>query len=552
MTNIIGPDVSFYQDRADTVSQIDFTKMRMGGASFVIIRAGQNTWIDPDLIYNMRESKGQLPRGTYWYYDSRVDPKAQARLYISSLAGDLGELPLFADFEDRNAGDFGGWRNWRIFLEELKVLAPGKEIALYTAPYYWKEHTTMLGISSADLAYFKQYALWIANYGVSAPTVPAPWTTWTFWQNTDNGDGTQFGVESLNVDLNYFNGDANVFGARFGLGVVVPPPPVANEVEYYKTRWYGSDVHMVEIDPKKYNIVVTDTNGHLETVSSAGQRLKAKIAINADGWLEVGAFPHKPYSLAVTNGFKYSLQYEFRPFINIDRLGVPSVRHSGYADLWNAASGTRYIVENSTKPVALFGTEVQYVEKHPRTACGITSSGMIVIVVVDGRSELSKGVTLSELADILINAGVVTGFDFDGGGSSSLWYDGAIKNVPSDGQERFVVNHLAFISKSEPIGDSTMSMAVTRGSNVALWTAKAGAKTGGVFPANTQFEYKSISGTWVEMLDGLWMNAGAKWQYISILTAPTPPPVVTPPPPAKAIANIIHVFTDGSVNVIPQ
>ena len=140
MGNAIGPDVSFYQDEPTTPEQIDFVKMKKS-ADFVIIRAGQNLWPDSDFKYNWAEAKkARLPRGSYWFYDSRADPKRQAELWVDLLAGDLGELPLFADFEDAYGGQYAGWRKWYDFLERLKELVGQKEIAIYTAFYYWRDN----------------------------------------------------------------------------------------------------------------------------------------------------------------------------------------------------------------------------------------------------------------------------------------------------------------------------------------------------------------------------------------------------------------------------
>lgn len=215
----IGPDVSFYQDEPSTPQGIDFVKMRQA-ADFVIIRAGQNLWVDSDFKTNWREAKkAGLPRGSYWFYDSRADPKRQAELWIEQLAGDLGELPLFADFEETYNGPYKGWRKWYDFLERLKQLAGDKEIGIYTAYYYWRDNAPNATTEATSLEYFHQYPLWIANYGVAKPSVPKPWgeNEWTFWQFTETGDGKLYGVESKGIDLNYFNGDRAAFLARFKL-----------------------------------------------------------------------------------------------------------------------------------------------------------------------------------------------------------------------------------------------------------------------------------------------------------------------------------------------
>ena len=226
MANVIGPDVSFYQDDPQTPQGINFIKMRQAGAGYIIIRAGQNLWGDRDFKANWRESKAAgMPRGSYWFYDSRADPKKQAELWVSQFDGDFGELPLWCDFEDNYGGSFKGWKNWYNFMERLKTLVPDKELGVYTAYYYWLEN--MAGVPTASVNYFKQYPLWIANYGTTTPLVPKPWIAdeWTLWQFTDNGDGALYGVESGNIDLNYFNGDLAALKARFNLSDTPIPDP---------------------------------------------------------------------------------------------------------------------------------------------------------------------------------------------------------------------------------------------------------------------------------------------------------------------------------------
>jgi GH25 family lysozyme M1 (1,4-beta-N-acetylmuramidase)/uncharacterized protein YgiM (DUF1202 family) len=227
MANVIGPDVSFYQDDPETPQGIDFVKMR-ASAGYVIIRAGQNTWVDSDFKINWREAKlAGLPRGSYWFYDSRTEPKRQAELWVQQFAGDFGELPLFADFEESYNGAYKDWKNWYTFLERLKQLTNGKEIAIYTAYFYWRDNAPNAVTQATNLEYFHQYPLWIANYSTSEPLIPLPWKKgeWLFWQYTEVGDGKLFGVESNGIDLNYFNGDQAALRTRFNLKDTPPPPP---------------------------------------------------------------------------------------------------------------------------------------------------------------------------------------------------------------------------------------------------------------------------------------------------------------------------------------
>jgi exopolysaccharide biosynthesis protein len=73
----------------------------------------------------------------------------------------------------------------------------------------------------------------------------------------------------------------------------------------------------------------------------------------------------------------------------------------------------------------------------PRTAVGVIDENHLVFVVVDGRqSGYSEGVTLTELADIMIDLGATTAYNLDGGGSSTMYFDGEVINSPSNGGER--------------------------------------------------------------------------------------------------------------------
>ena len=227
MANLVGPDVSFYQDAEGTPQGIDFVKMKQS-AGYVVVRAGQNVWIDSDFKTNWKNSRAAgLPRGSYWFYDSRADPKEQADLWFSTFEGDFGELPLFADFEEAYGGLYTGWKHWRTFLDRIKARVGNREVGIYTAYYYWKNNAPNPTADAANLAYFHQYPLWIANYGVASPLVPKPWTAneWLFWQFTDSGDGKLYGAESSRIDLNYFNGDQAAFEQRFKTNVPPPPPP---------------------------------------------------------------------------------------------------------------------------------------------------------------------------------------------------------------------------------------------------------------------------------------------------------------------------------------
>lgn len=80
--------------------------------------------------------------------------------------------------------------------------------------------------------------------------------------------------------------------------------------------------------------------------------------------------------------------------------------------------------------------------RHPRTSIGISQDGTkIIMMVVDGRSGSSVGVTTSMLADLMRYAGAYEAVNLDGGGSSTLYTAAlGVRNHTSDGSERAVGN----------------------------------------------------------------------------------------------------------------
>ena len=93
----------------------------------------------------------------------------------------------------------------------------------------------------------------------------------------------------------------------------------------------------------------------------------------------------------------------------------------------------------------------------PRTAVGVDSdTGEVLLLVVDGRSRQSRGYTMVELADLMVDLGADEAVNLDGGGSSTMVGRNrngatAVLNTPSDGFQRWVSNAVA-IEYHRPAG----------------------------------------------------------------------------------------------------
>jgi len=81
-------------------------------------------------------------------------------------------------------------------------------------------------------------------------------------------------------------------------------------------------------------------------------------------------------------------------------------------------------------------------QRHPRTAVGQLGNGRLLFVVADGRSSSSYGLATRSLAGVMIDLGAVSAMALDGGGSSTIAFDGRVLNSPSDGVPRRVATGL--------------------------------------------------------------------------------------------------------------
>lgn len=72
-------------------------------------------------------------------------------------------------------------------------------------------------------------------------------------------------------------------------------------------------------------------------------------------------------------------------------------------------------------------------DRHPRTAIGYTADGKLVVLAVEGRRPgISEGVSLTQLAEMLVSLGCVEALNLDGGGSSCMLINGKQTITPSD------------------------------------------------------------------------------------------------------------------------
>lgn len=101
---------------------------------------------------------------------------------------------------------------------------------------------------------------------------------------------------------------------------------------------------------------------------------------------------------------------------------------------WQAWTFGPQLLDGTGNILSVFNTTTFLNSRNPRCAIGYVEPGHYVFLVVDGREEgYSKGVTLSELALLLKEAGCLTAYNLDGGKSAAMVYQEEYVSKPCEG-----------------------------------------------------------------------------------------------------------------------
>ena len=156
------------------------------GHSFAFIKATEGMDLrDPAFVAHWAAAQeAGIIRGAYHFYVTEDDPQKQARFFTDTVDLEPGDLAPVVDIESLGHDTPPGLSDrLKTFLDLLEAHYGLKPI-IYTAPNFWDEHLT---------DEFGAYPLWVAEYGVDKPRLPAGWSTWHLWQW--KGDATVPGVE---------------------------------------------------------------------------------------------------------------------------------------------------------------------------------------------------------------------------------------------------------------------------------------------------------------------------------------------------------------------
>ncbi|MBR6102223.1 MAG: phosphodiester glycosidase family protein [Ruminococcus sp.] len=221
--------------------------------------------------------------------------------------------------------------------------------------------------------------------------------------------GSSYADDNICITLNeYRENDTDIHVAEVTL----------SSVQYLKTAFaddtYGRNIKAPTTEIAEDHNAIFAVNGDFY-----GARNKGYVIRNGIAYREVGDPSAEVLCIYADGHFEITTSGEK----TVDELVDEGV--------WQAFSFGPALLMDGETAVTEDEEVGRAMASNPRTAVGITAEGHYIFVVSDGRTTESQGLSLSQLADFMKRLGCVTAYNLDGGGSSTMVFDGQLINNPT-------------------------------------------------------------------------------------------------------------------------
>jgi exopolysaccharide biosynthesis protein len=209
-------------------------------------------------------------------------------------------------------------------------------------------------------------------------------------------------------------------------------------------RKYDSNIYIADIQVSDPSFLKTalanNTYGRniTETTSGMAEDNNAIFAINGDyyGFRDGGYVLRNgvAYRETARNGNNDALVIDKEGNLSVVKEGEVTLKSLSDKGAWQVLSfGPGLMVDG--KIAVTSSSEVgQSMSSNPRTAIGQISPLHYIIMVSDGRTSDSAGLSLLQLAQEFKERGCTVAYNLDGGGSSTMYFNGKVINNPTSGK----------------------------------------------------------------------------------------------------------------------
>ena len=232
-------------------------------------------------------------------------------------------------------------------------------------------------------------------------------------------------------------------------------------IEISTMRMLDTDIYIADVeitDPSLISTALAEGafgRNLTEPTSVIAERNDAIFAVNGDyyGFRSTGYVMRNGYlyrSVPAKDPDQEDLVLYENGSIDIVReadMTAEEIRDLGARDIFSFGPGLVMDGEISVSE----NDEVERAQvTNPRTAIGLLSPLHYLFVVSDGRTDESVGLSLYDLALLMKDLGCTTAYNLDGGGSSTMWFNGRVLNRPTTFGDKIAersVSDIVFISK---------------------------------------------------------------------------------------------------------
>lgn len=208
----------------------------------------------------------------------------------------------------------------------------------------------------------------------------------------------------------------------------------------HDTTFYVVDIQVNDPDYLKTAFAQGSYGRNIkETTSTIAEEQDAILAINGDyyGFRDTG--------YVLRNGQTYrDTPWEGTDALVIDQAGNFTTYNEDETRLSDITTSQKVehvlsfgptLVKSGQIAISTTTEVAQSKNSNPRTAIGQIDDLHYLMIVSDGRTDDSEGLSLYQLAEEFANRNATLAYNLDGGGSSTLWFNGQVINQPTDGRQ---------------------------------------------------------------------------------------------------------------------
>jgi exopolysaccharide biosynthesis protein len=225
--------------------------------------------------------------------------------------------------------------------------------------------------------------------------------------------------------------------------------PISTDTEYHddqidivlttmrveNTTVYVADVQLADISLLKTALAGNTYARNLtETTSVQAANTGAILAINGDyygaqerGYVLRNGVLYRASAQSGTDALVIGADGNFRIITEGETSADTLVREGA----WQVLTFGPALVKDGQVTVSSSDEVGRAMTSNPRTAIGQISEGHYLLVVSDGRTKESTGLSLRQLAELMQSLGAQIAYNLDGGGSSTMVFQGRVVNSPT-------------------------------------------------------------------------------------------------------------------------